>query len=331
MGSFLRNCSPINAKPNATRLIIVVLFGFSVHLITISSTVQHLYCCCLGPHSKFHGKIAPGKSLLMIGDSLMRKQYLHICDETLSELKICTSKAVQNCNKQQFSTKIFFFQDFDTFALPSSFSAHRILASVHKVSFHVELAAIYHNFGALHTLPLFPPRPWVTSSSQSVIENPADFFGWLFLEDFMFNHYAYFTNVSHYIPPQNISFQAPKFIIMTTHWICDSKFVGEYKNILENSVSSKGCLRWLNSSEGILKEPRIEAAGVQIICSEAVLSGNGSYYLAKRMNEWAARHSLPIVDGFEMTYDQCSKTRDGRHYDVTIVSKEVNQMLELMN
>jgi len=260
---------------------------------------------------------------LIIGDSTIRKQYFKLCQKR---------GKVGEQEENTLVKKVFFVQIFNAGIVPSEYHADEIMNHAIAEGLNpVELEAVYHNFAALHLLPLFPDRPFkspLPNPNQTKI--PADFDGWFNLEQIMLDHFNFFTKSTSISSENNV-----KFIAMTPHWVCDAKYNGRYRAILENDEHVPSCMQWFSMqkerSEGFRAiVSMLTSAQVKEICSKAILTGEGSYYISERIKKWATETEVPVVDAYNMTYDQCSHTKDARHYDY-FIDTEVKQLLDILN
>ena len=191
---------------------------------------------------------------------------------------------------------------------------------------------VYLNFGALHMLHITPVRPWIFApfNDSEFTEPSADFNGFSTLEEIMLEELECLSRA-------NVSL----IVVQTPHTICDKVFHAPYSDWLNAglSISLQKCAWTLkNHSSVTLKRGPLE------LCKDGLFNELGSQQLARRMSAVVSRYACDssgdqptpvcLVDANGLTAGlkgSCSNyTTDGRHYDSSIVMKEVEALARIV-
>jgi hypothetical protein len=193
----------------------------------------------------------------------------------------------------------------------------------------------YLNFGSLHLLHITPARPWIFAPfNDSEFKQPsADFNGFAKLEEDMLREIECFSRAG-----------VSLIVVQTPHMICDDVFGGAYKTFLHEDLptSLQECVESLKNhfGESLERDPLD-------LCKDGLFNKLGSQRLAERMRAVVSRYrcdphtdqfnGVPVclVDAYSLTSNldgPCSNyTKDGRHYDDSMVTKEVEALARIVD
>jgi len=168
---------------------------------------------------------------------------------------------------------------------------------------------VYFN-GGLHYLHLLPFRKWLM------------FQKWINAETIVHN----FVNETREFLPRKA-----KLIYMTSHSICDKKYIGDYAKAVSEIKNdpvlfAQSCVEFLERKFKIQK-----TKGVQY-CMDATFNHRGIKLLNERIVK-SLDKNVYILDAFNLTDNQCKHTKigDGRHYDAYIVQKELRNLVNVIS
>ena len=296
----------------------------TVILLAIPALGFHELCrprfdirCCVPPRPL--GPI--GKIVVLVGDSTMRAPFEYMCHESESR------DPDSSCWRATASTLMFFSNN----GFPSHLRAEHVIgnitARVPAPARPRVVHAIVHNFGVLHTLHLFPARTWYLSEADTPAERSTrcgDFRGFDGLR-------AGPNGRLSWVEDETSAFESglpgARFILMTPHEICSSRFSEEYGALAANTDASvRACEAWL------VGRGARWATSARQLCSEGIFTANSTRRLARTMRDWAERRRVSVLDAAAITANQCALTGpgDGRHYP-PLVAAEVAMMRALVS
>jgi len=167
--------------------------------------------------------------------------------------------------------------------------------------------------GGLHYLHLIPYRKWE-------IELKNGFGIWLNAE----------TVVGNFINETKNTIQHAKIIYMTSHSICENKYIKEYSTAV-SEINKDPELFAQPCAEYLLDKYNIQKPKSTQYCMNATFNRMGVQLLNRRITRSLSR-DVYVLDAFNLTDNQCKHTAigDGRHYDKFIVQKELDSLLNII-
>lgn len=203
---------------------------------------------------------------------------------------------------------------------------------------------VYLNLQSLHLLHLYPVRPWVmgltcTCSFQATCTS--NFLGFVNLE-------RWFESLVEVFLSAETSVRA--VVIQTPNSVCEEAFVGKYKAWFDNAEDNyKKCAEWVMKN-GIRRiDGKVSPQAVfqhlpqntpfreaEDICRNGVMARNGTDFVARRIRksvqDMVGRGlRVGLVDATDLTRpDQCSHTSDGRHYDTTVIDRQLDALSDAL-
>jgi hypothetical protein len=303
----------------------------------------NLRCPLAKSLSTWKGPSRSQLTLYMFGDSIVRKQFEGVCGTSGGyDVKDISVTATDPETKETEQTKIFTCEiplPGESTLLAAFVGNHQaapsridLLESMHE---HLKPPDMLYFDGGMHFLHMMPYRVWV--------EYPQ----WL-------NYEAILNSFLQHPIVRGV----PKLAFMTSHWICEEKYVGDYAQVINviqhdpdeavqscteyitdkfatkeskgNDATAAASMHTLTSSADAAAVASFDG-GPKQQCKDSFLVSDGIKKLNDRAVSAIKQQSkqVGVVDCFTITKDQCEYTDsgDGRHYD-DLVYKELSQFWE---
>mgnify|MGYP002630644039 CR=1 FL=1 len=233
-------------------------------------------------------------------------------------------------------------------SMPSHCNAQLLLRQVPGLRSNAERAAVravYLNFAAMHTLHVFPHLPWWWNTPEKKASDSSNHVQMLAAvntsravcggqpqgatKNCHFADYEGFARMERWMRQDIAAYREAlpnaQIVIATPNWVCNDRYYSSYKWLTATSAgvaeSARSCAQFMREHAEVNGWPKMP--NLHTACREGQQSGNGTVALALRMRRLAQKIKVSVVDWTALTLDQCVHTKDGRHYDKTILRQQL--------
>ena len=241
---------------------------------------------------------------------------------------------------------------------PSACTATKILRqAMLSEADRARVRAVLLNFAGQHLLHIFPHRPWwwddpristtdnyalrakvlnstyaaaaqCAGSSESADHqhacNSANYQGWPHFAD-----YGGFINLERWIQDDVTAYRKAlpnaQIVLATANWVCEGKKYGYHKWL---TGTAEGIATSTASCQSFLKAHSSwpQPADLYSACRRSQQTSDGTVALSRRIRVMAKKLNASLTDWNNLTMGQCSHTKDGHHYDRSIVRAQLHDL-----